>query len=108
MHELALAESLVDTVQERIDRPVRTIRLEVGALTCVMPEALRTCFDVCVRGTRLEGATLEILAIPARARCNTCRAESIVDGRLPLCLCGSADLHVLTGHELRVREVELA
>jgi len=108
MHELSLAESLVDLVEKRVDRPVKTVRLEVGALTCVTPEALISCFEVCVRGTRLEGAILDIVAIPARARCRTCGTESAVDGRIPLCGCGSADLAWVSGTELRVRDVDLA
>src|SRR5690349_7705334 len=97
MHELSLAESIVDLVQKRVDRPIKTIRVEVGALTCVAPEALVTCFGVCARGTRLDGAILEIVPIPARARCRTCGAEDRVDARIPLCGCGSADLAWVSG-----------
>src|SRR5687768_14183794 len=103
MHELSIAESLVDLVEKRVDRPVKTVRLEVGARTCVTPEALMSCFDVCVRGTRLDGAILDIIAIPAQARCRTCGTEGVVDGRIPLCVCGSADLVWVSGNELRVR-----
>lgn len=62
VHELALMESLVETVGEQAGAArVVVVRLEVGRGSCVAPDALRFCFDVCAQGTALEGATLEIL-----------------------------------------------
>jgi hydrogenase nickel incorporation protein HypA/HybF len=40
---------------------VHVVRLRVGRDACVSPDALRFCFDVCTRGTPLEGAALEIV-----------------------------------------------
>ncbi len=58
-------ESLVTTVEENVGAArVTAVRLEVGKLACVAPEALRFCFDVCAQGTCLEGARLEILDLP--------------------------------------------
>ena len=58
-------------------------------------------------GTPLEGATLEIVEIPARARCRVCgdgeRAHVV---RAP-CACGSFDRELSTGEELRLKEVEV-
>jgi hydrogenase nickel incorporation protein HypA/HybF len=62
MHELALMEDLVETVIEGIaDAHVHVVRLVVGREAGASPHALRFSFDVCVRGTPLEGAALEIL-----------------------------------------------
>ena len=73
MHELALMQSVVEAVSEQLEnRRVLTIRLEVGRLTCVVPDALRFCFDVCTRGTALEGSKLDILERAGRARCSRC------------------------------------
>ena len=60
MHELALMESLVDAVRENVrGARVKTVRLEVGKLSCVLPDALRFCFEISTQGTELEGATPE-------------------------------------------------
>lgn len=108
MHELALMQSLVETVEERVgDSQVAVVRLEVGQLTCVLPDALRFCFDACAHGTRLERARLEIIAIEARGRCRRCGDEQALDSVVTVCGCGSHDMHVLCGQELRVREVEV-
>jgi hydrogenase nickel incorporation protein HypA/HybF len=62
MHELALMEDLVDTVSSGITHErVHVVRLVVGLLSGASPHALRFSFDVCTRGTALEGAALEIL-----------------------------------------------
>lgn len=109
MHELALMQSLVATVEDGVgeDRVTR-VRLEIGTLQAVVPDALRFCFDVCVKGTRLEGAVLEIVPIAARGRCDRCGRERAIEvDALPACACGSVELTVLAGRELRISEVEV-
>jgi hydrogenase nickel incorporation protein HypA/HybF len=110
MHEIAVAESVVEAVGAHVGRaPVARVVLEIGRLTCVEPDAVRFCFEACARGTPVEGAVLEIVEIAGRARCRSCGAEDVeVDPRLPLCDCGSADLDVTQGQQLRVSTVEVA
>lgn len=65
MHELALMEDLVATVADAIgDARVEIVRLRVGRQACASLHALRFCFDVCTRGTALEGAALDIVETP--------------------------------------------
>src|SRR6478735_3894405 len=72
MHELALTQSIVEMVAEHAQgRTVKRVTLEVGKLTCVMPDALRFCFDLVAAGTALDGAKLDIREIEGRARCAT-------------------------------------
>lgn len=108
MHELALMESIVTAVEEKI-RPahVTCLRLQIGDLAGVVSDALRFCFDVCARGTCLEGARLEIDAVGGRGRCRRCNAELAMRDFLEICPCGSAELEVLSGQELRIKEVEV-
>src|SRR5690242_2586488 len=61
LHELSIAQSVVDAVCERAaGRSVHSVRLRVGALTAVVPEAMQFCFDLAVEGTVAEGARLDI------------------------------------------------
>jgi hydrogenase nickel incorporation protein HypA/HybF len=79
MHELAITESVVESVTQRFsDRRVTRVVLEIGNLSGVVPDAIRFCFDVCAEGTPLQGASLDIIAIPARARCSTCERSASV------------------------------
>lgn len=108
MHELSIAESVVQTVLERTeDRHVSVIRLRVGMLSGVLPDALLFCFDLATAGTPLEGARLEIDHREARAHCRDCDTDFVLPDMFLLCACGSADLEVLTGRELQVASVEV-
>ena len=101
-------EGVVSAIAERVGAErVTRVLLEVGRLSGVMPDALRFCFDVCARGTSLENAALEILEIPGLAQCRDCGAHTTIVPPLPLCHCGSADLDLLTGLEMRIKEVEV-
>lgn len=108
MHELAVTESIVAAITERLgDARITRVVLEVGSLSGVVPDAVQFCFDVCTKGTVLDGAVLEIVTLPGRARCCTCAAETEVADLLAVCPCGSIALEVMAGQELRIREVEV-
>ena len=108
MHELAIMESVIDELADRLGpERVAIVRLEIGTLAGVDVDALRFCFDVCTRGTRFAGAQLEILAIAARARCHTCGNEQATRALGAACSCGSFDRELVTGDELRLKDVEV-
>lgn len=108
MHELSVTQSVVDTIVERIDGRVTGVRLEVGKISGILPDAVRFCFDLVCAGTRLEGAWLEILEPTGRARCHVCGQEFSPDGAVVLCPCGSPEVDVLAGRELKITAVEVA
>ena len=108
MHELSITQSVVTAVTQRLrDARVRRIRLEVGQLSGLVPDSVRFCFEMVAAGTTCEGAVLEIDEPPGRARCRTCGTPFETAEVLPLCPCGSADVEVQGGQELRIREVEV-
>ncbi len=109
MHEMSIMRNVVDIVQEHAaGRPVRRLRLEVGLLSGVMPDALRFCFDMVARGTVLEGAVLEIVELPVRACCSACGEEEMLhEIRWQCSRCGGR-LQWQGGDELAVKEMELA
>src|SRR5512134_4584 len=107
MHELAITESLVEAVTEHAGGSrVMRVSLEIGKLSGVVADSVRFCFDVCTRGTSLDGATLEIVEPPGRAFCRDCNREVEIEDFFALCACGSANLEVRGGRELRIREME--
>lgn len=109
MHELAITKSVVSAVVGRVGAAkVVRVQLLVGKLSGVMPDAVRFCFDVCAAGTGLAGAALDIVETPGRAQCRDCRSDVEFDDPVPLCACGSVNLQLLGGQELRITEVELA
>lgn len=108
MHELALVGSIIDMIGEHArGRRVRRVRLEIGKLTCVTPDAIRFCFDVAAEDTPLEGARLEIVEIEARARCRSCGRTFMQETLWAGCPCGARECDRMSGEELRVKEYEL-
>jgi hydrogenase nickel incorporation protein HypA/HybF len=62
VHELTLIQSLIAAVTGEVgESRVHVVRLHVGRHACASCHALRFCFQICVRGTPLEGAKLEIV-----------------------------------------------
>ena len=90
------------------ERRVQRVTLAVGRLSGVVAESVHFYFDLCSEGTPLEGAKLEIIDIPGRACCRECGNEVELVDMIALCTCGSADLEILGGEELTIKEVEVA
>ena len=108
MHELAIAEDIVDAVCARADgRPVRRVTVRIGKLTAVVPAAMKFCFDLAVEGTVADGARLDIEERTGAAHCNECGAEVELADPILLCPCGSADLAVTAGRELQIVSMEV-
>ena len=113
MHEMAIAESMLEIVEATARRNgaarVKVVWLEIGALSHVSAEALAFCFDAVTRGGIAEGAALTILATPGEAWCMPC-GETVALATLgdPCPRCGSYQLTVSKGDEMRVKEIEIA
>jgi hydrogenase nickel incorporation protein HypA/HybF len=112
MHELSLAEALIELVEEESRKlagaRVRTVRLEIGAVAAVDPDAMRFCFDAVARGTSADGAVLDIVTVPARGRCLDCHEEIETYERPLSCpACGAARIEVISGDAMRLKELEV-
>ncbi len=108
MHELAITQSVVDAVVERVDgAKVRVLTLEIGTLSGVVPDSVRFCFDLVTAGTALAGATLVILEPPGIGDCRTCGDSFTMEDAFPLCPCGSADVKITDGQQLKITSVEV-
>lgn len=112
MHELGITQSIVEIAEQTAIKQqavkILSVTVEVGSLAGVVPEALEFCFEACSSGTLLEGAQLLIEKIPARARCRDCACEFPLEEFLACCPeCDSAASELLSGEELRVKEMEI-
>ncbi|MET9179954.1 hydrogenase maturation nickel metallochaperone HypA [Kitasatospora aureofaciens] len=113
MHELSIALSVVEAVEEFAagypGERVEEVRLRVGALAGVEAEALDFSFTVVCEGTALAGARLAIEHVPAVVRCRPCEREFAV--RPPLDLrcpaCGGGSVECASGRELEIAAVVL-
>jgi hydrogenase nickel incorporation protein HypA/HybF len=112
MHEMSLAASVREIVEDTARAhgagQVRVVRLRIGALAAVEPDALRFCFDVVMKGSLAESARLEIETVPGSGWCWDCeRAVTLGSADAPCPACGGHRLHVTGGTEMRVHELDL-
>ncbi|MEK7854923.1 MAG: hydrogenase maturation nickel metallochaperone HypA [Acidobacteriota bacterium] len=108
MHELGITRSVIAICTENAGgAAVKRITLEVGKLSAILPDAVRFCFDICAQGTPVEGAHLEILEIDGKALCADCGAVFRIDDIVGRCVCGSRNLKITAGEELKVKEMEV-
>ncbi|MGW2057260.1 hydrogenase maturation nickel metallochaperone HypA/HybF [Streptomyces sp. NPDC001840] len=113
MHELSIAAAVVAQVEEAVrtngGARVASLRLRIGELAGVVPEALRFSFGLASEGTVLAGARLELDTVPGRGRCAGCGREYAV-GVPPLLWCDGCARpldELLSGRELEIAEVVL-
>lgn len=112
MHEMSLAEGVLQLVEETAQREkaqrVKLVVLEIGLLSSVEPDALRFCFEAVTQGSVAQGATLEIIQTPGAGWCTPCGvrvAMSELYGECPQC--GSYQVQPTEGIEMRVKEIEI-
>lgn len=88
---------------------IHTLRLQVGRLSGVVPEALRFAFDSLKTGTAAADAALEIEEILPACWCPRCEAEFSVDDFVFLCpTCQQPSAEVRRGRELNVASLEIS
>jgi len=108
MHELGIAQNVVAIVCEHAKgQRIRRVLLEVGKLSAVMPDAISFCFEICAKGTIVEGAELAIEEVAGLGVCSDCGAELALDQASWVCTCGSRNVQCVAGLELKVKEMEV-
>ena len=111
MHELSVAHAVVSTVVAALPTPdtrVLQVRLRIGELSGLVPQALEFAYDVAAQGTPLADAALVIERSPIVIACPACGPQVLASARdfhCPACgeLCGD----VIGGKELEVLDVTL-
>ena len=95
----------------RLEEPVRvaSIKVRVGRLSGVVPEALRFAFGPATEGTELAGATLELEESPVMVYCPACRSPRAPRGEhdWACSACGSPADEVVGGNELELVSIEI-
>ncbi|MDN5347438.1 MAG: hydrogenase nickel incorporation protein HypA/HybF [Clostridia bacterium] len=111
MHELSLAEQAVRLVSEDAEkrgiRKVKGVKIVIGQLTAVVPEAFRLAFQCAVKDTVLAGATLVLEIKAAEAVCSSCGEKFQPQDWILVCpRCSTVGAHLLAGNELEIVSYE--
>jgi hydrogenase nickel incorporation protein HypA/HybF len=112
MHELSLCESVLRIIREQARQRnfhrVKTVRVSLGVLSCCSPEAIDFCFKAVTWGTLAEGARLELVRLPGYAWCMNCGETVAIRERYDPCpQCGSFEMQITGGDEMRISELEV-
>ncbi len=112
MHEMSLCEGVLQVLQKEAQNQsftrVKKVRLEIGELSSVEVEAMRFCFDVVMKDSLADGAILDIISVPGQAWCMQCAETVNVKQRFDECPnCGSYQLQVTGGDEMKIKELEV-
>lgn len=105
MHELSITRSVVRAVAEATGaRPVTVVRMRIGDLSGVVPDALRFAWDVAVLDTPLDGSVLEVKTVRVAVACRGCAATVDLPDPLPLRCpgCGSREVDMVRGREVEI------
>ena len=112
MHELSIAQSIIDTVLTALQRQpaakLSAVHVRIGQMTDVAPDALSFGFSAITRDTPLDGAELVIESVPIRARCRNCSHPfSVSDFRFICPQCFTRDVEMVQGDELEITSIEI-
>lgn len=112
MHELGIATSILQSAREEALRHpgarLRAVRVRVGELSGVNPDALSFCFETLARESELGPIKLEIESCPRRQHCPRCdQTFTVADYDLKCPQCGTAETEFAGGDELELASLEM-
>jgi hydrogenase nickel incorporation protein HypA/HybF len=109
MHEMSITQGIIDICEKNAcGRRVLSVDVEIGQLSSVVPDAVIFCFEACSQDTLLEGACLNIVRIPGMGHCLDCDVDTPLTVVFGVCQhCGSYQVKIISGEEMRVREIEV-
>ncbi len=112
MHEIGIMESALALAQRQAQAAgavrVHEIRMRVGRMTGVVPEALQHAFAALRPGTFAAEAVLAVEYVAGICWCHGCSREFEADGMLGTCpTCGETSVEVRAGTELELVSLEV-
>jgi hydrogenase nickel incorporation protein HypA/HybF len=108
MHELGLCEDIVAAIEQRAqERPVARVKIRVGRLHHVHPEAFAQSFAMAAAGGVVDGADADLVLLPVTAHCRACGLDTEAEELIYSCsACGSFDVELTGGEELVLESIE--
>jgi hydrogenase nickel incorporation protein HypA/HybF len=109
VHEIGLCQSVLAAVEGKAGgRRVTGLRLRVGALHRVGPEAFDQTFSLVASGSVADGADVDVVVVPVDGHCQACGQHWEAEDQLPLCPeCGSTEVALTGGDDLVLESVQI-
>jgi hydrogenase nickel incorporation protein HypA/HybF len=128
MHELAIAQKIIETIEEEANKngmtKVRSAKLKIGKMAAFEKEHLEFCLKTYEKTNLLEDMEFEIEEVPVELICKSC-AQKFLDARFddeefaheishapalyvpPSCpVCSSEDVTMTSGNEMMLISIE--
>jgi len=112
MHEMGIANSILDAVRTEMARypgsyPCK-VGMRIGEIAAIDEDALRFCFDAMIADSDLASLELEIEFCPRRHRCLACGTDFVVRDYVTRCpQCASLQTECIAGDELEFAYLEV-
>ena len=112
MHELSVVANLFEILEDKLEaqngKRICYVKLQVGLLSGVVPELMKTAFDIYKKGTIAEEAELDITEVPCKVECQECGAVAIKEDYIFICdKCGSTNITTLEGTDMILETMEI-
>ena len=112
MHELSIAQNILEIVREHLHAgvscQVKSVRIRVGDGAGIVTDSLEFCFNTIIAETPMQGAVLDIERVPFVVKCNSCGKTSTNESEIFLCsFCDGNDVTMVSGNELQVTAIDL-
>jgi len=112
MHELSIAQSIVDIASEEAVKAeavsISKIELDIGLLAGIEFDAFDFAWPEAIKDTVLENAERTINKISGKAKCGKCSHIFDMQDYFELCpKCGAFENDVISGKELKIRSIEI-
>lgn len=115
MHELPVTESILKIVLAHAEKNavsrIMTIHLQIGRLSDMEDEWMQRYFDYVSRGTKAEGARLQIERTPIGLKCSDCDASYTIEAAdkidMPCPQCGQKSGRLISGREYTITNMEV-
>jgi hydrogenase nickel incorporation protein HypA/HybF len=112
MHEMGIANSVLEAVRTEMGRHPGTypckVGVRIGEMAAIDQDALRFCFEAMIQETDLASLELGIETCPLRYRCQVCGRDFVVrdyDSHCPQC--ASLETTYISGDELELAYLEV-
>ncbi|MCF7790964.1 MAG: hydrogenase maturation nickel metallochaperone HypA [Victivallales bacterium] len=112
MHELSLADSMVQEIEAIMEKEgaekVFSVTVKMGRLSGVEKEPFEFAFPIVAEGTKLEKSKLIIEESPVIVKCKDCMTETVLETPFAKCgNCGSRNVDYISGKEFLIKSLEI-
>lgn len=112
MHELSIAQNLIEVACEALTdktKRIRKLNVRIGRMSGVVTEALRFSFELAAEGTACAGAVLAVEEVPVSVYCRRCEKSNLLETLHCFACpdCGQPTSDIRGGKELDLISLEI-